>query len=62
MSAHHNEGKATYECVDKNAESILGSSANINGGAFYPVEATCTGLACPPYDAQKELTCTVCTK
>ena len=62
MSAHYNEGKATYECVDKDAESIPGSSASINGGTFYPVEATCTGLACPPYDVQKELTCAVCTK
>ena len=62
MSEHHNHGKATYECVDMNAESIPGSQANTDGGLFYHVEATCNGLPCPPYDPQKELTCAVCTK
>ena len=62
MSSFYTEGKATYECVDVNAESIPGSEANISVGTFYHVEAACTGLACPPYDPQKELTCAVCTK
>ena len=60
MSEYRKFGKAT--CVDMNAESIPGSSANINGGLFYHVEATCNGIPCPPYDPQKELTCAVCTK
>ena len=53
---------ATYECVDKDAESVPGSSPNTNGGLFYHVEASCTGLACTPYVDEKELTCAVCTK
>ena len=44
------------------AETVPGSHANTNGGLFYHVEANCNGLPCPPYDAQKELTCAVCTK
>ena len=62
MTEHHTHSKATYECVDKDAESVPGSHANTNGGLFYHVEASCNGLPCPPYDAQKELTCAVCTK
>ena len=62
MTERYNHGKATYECVDKDAESVPGSHADTNGGVFYHVEANCNGLACPPYDPQKELTCAVCTK
>ena len=51
-----------YECVDKNPDSVPGSTANTNGALFYHVEASCNGMLCPPYDPQKELTCVVCTK
>ena len=62
MTEHRTHSKATYECVDKDAQSVPGSHADTNGGLFYHVEANCNGLPCPPYDAQKELTCAVCTK
>ena len=62
MSAHHSHQRSMYECVDKSQEFIAGSIANQNGALFYHVEATCTGLQCPPYEAQKEVTCVVCTK
>ena len=61
MSSLHNEGKATYECVDMNAESVPGSQADYSASTLYHVEGTYHGLPCPPYDAQKELTCAVCT-
>ena len=53
---------AVYECVDKNAETVPGSSTNINGALFYHVIGTCTGLPCAPYIANKAITCVVCTK
>ena len=62
MTEQHNHGKATYECVDKDAESVPRSHADTNGGMFHHVEANCNGLPCPPYDPQKELMCAVCTK
>ena len=62
MTEYRTYSKATYECVDKDAESVAGSHANTNGGLFYHVEANCNGLPCPRYDAEKELTCAVCTK
>ena len=67
MSAHvgsssNPQYRTTFECVDKNPDSIPGSASNVNGALFYHVEATCTGMPCPPYDPQKELACAVCTK
>ena len=58
-SAH----QATYECVDANPEYIAGEHANTNGGLFYFVKADCNrGGHCPHYEANKEITCVVCTK
>ena len=62
MSQYKNHNTGTYECVDKDAESVPGSGANTDGGVFHHVEASCNGLPCPPYVAEKELTCAVCTK
>ena len=65
MSAYQNHAlPTTYECVDKDPESIQGLDAvNWNQGSsiFNHVEASCNGMACPPYDDEKELTCVVCT-
>ena len=62
MSGSYTHSRSMYECVDKDAESVPGSAANTNGALFYPVEANCNGMSCPPYDPQKELLCVVCTK
>ena len=59
LRLHH---RSMYECVDKDAESIHGSAGNTNGAVFYHVEASCNGMACPPYHPEKELRCVVCTK
>ena len=56
---HH---RTTYECVDSDAEPVPGRSTESDGAFFYHVEVTCNGIPCPPYDPEKELTCTVCTK
>ena len=55
-TGQHHALPTTYECVDKDAES------NQALGIFGHVEATCNGMACPPYDDEKELTCVVCTR
>jgi len=57
-----NHYRTTFECVDKNPDSVPGSAPDTHGAVFYHVEASCNGMACPPYDPQKELTCVVCTK
>ena len=55
-------GRTSAECVDKDPETVRGEVANSDGVLFYHTEATCNGLECPPYVAEKELTCAVCTK
>ena len=62
MSPHKTHYRGMFECVDREAESVPGSAAITNGAFFINVEASCTGMACPPYDSQKELLCVVCTK
>jgi len=62
MSDDFAQHTTMYECVDRNPDSVPASVANTNGALFYNVEASCNGMACPPYDPQKELTCAVCTK
>ena len=55
----------TYECVDKDPESVPGLNAwggYSGSGIFSHVEASCNGMACPPYVAGRELTCVVCTR
>ena len=52
-------GRTMYTCVDVIMESVPGSHA---GGHFYHVEVHCNGVACPPYNYYKELTCVVCSK
>ena len=58
--SHHTHYHTMFECVDKTAGSVPGSASNIDGTLLNHVEASCTGMPCPPYDPQKELTCAVC--
>ena len=64
MSAYKasSNGRTMYECVDKNPNTLPGSASDTNGALLYHIEASCNGLPCGPYDAQKELTCAVCTR
>ena len=56
-------GRTSFECIDKDLDSVSGSHADQNGNVLYHAEANCdTGLPCPPYSNFKELTCAVCTK
>ena len=60
---NNHRGRTSFECIDKDQDSLPGSQANTDGVVFYHVEASCnTGLLCPPYNNYKELTCVVCTK
>ena len=58
-SIHH---RSTYKCVDKDPESVPGLNSHVSNNALlYHVEPHCSGLSCPPYDREKELTCAVCS-
>jgi hypothetical protein len=54
--------RSSFECIDSNPEAIPNSSSNIDGALFYYVGSNCNGLECPPYESNRILSCTVCTK
>ena len=62
MSDHYAHYRSTYECVDKDQDSIPGSQGGQSSAFLYHVEADCGGMPCPLYDSTKELNCVVCTK
>ena len=63
MTERYSHHRSTFECVEKNPESVSASSLDRPSGHFYHIEAHCdTSLPCPPYNNYKELTCVVCTK
>ena len=63
MSAYYSHHRSTYECVDKDPESVSGLNSHDSNNAYiYHVEPQCSGLSCPPYSAEKELTCVVCSR
>ena len=62
MSYHPGRGSREAVCVDIGAQSVAGSAAHGVKSLFYFIEATCTGIKCPPYSNGAEITCVVCTK
>ncbi|XP_035667440.1 short-chain collagen C4-like [Branchiostoma floridae] len=54
--------RTEFVCMDGEPEVRPGGEGNDNGALFYPVEARCGSLPCPPYVEGRELTCVVCTK
>ena len=55
------EHRNMFECVDSNPETGGKGGGFNNKVAFYLVEPICDRLGCPPYSAEKELTCAVCS-
>ena len=54
--------RAAFICVDNDPERVQGQyHNNPKSNDPHHVEAMCDGLACPPYDQEKEVTCVVCT-
>ena len=59
-------GRTTFECVDSEPEIVPGGGTSTYGALFYFVKADCDGdgttMHCPPYNAEKPITCVVCSK
>jgi hypothetical protein len=63
MSANIGSHRTTFECVNRSTQTLPDTQSDTPGGQFWHVEASCGGgLACPPYDEEKELPCVVCSK
>ena len=50
-----------FVCMDADPESLDSGFEDQNGALFYPVEARCGSLKCPPYIDNREVTCSVCS-
>jgi len=61
VSDHHGYQKSEFLCLDSVPDVREGGQANNDGGLFYPVQASCGALPCPPYVEGNEITCAVCT-
>jgi len=61
VSEFHGHHRTEFVCLDKAPAVIMGGKDNRNGALFYPVQAMCGSLPCPPYVEGNELTCVVCT-
>ncbi|XP_025108507.1 short-chain collagen C4-like isoform X1 [Pomacea canaliculata] len=63
MAGHHTHKAATeFTCVDTALEGMIGTKDNREGYLFYMVVTSCGSLPCPPYIANKGLSCVVCSK
>lgn len=53
-----------YLCVDENAEYLSEGTRqqNYDGSLFFPVQAVCGSLPCPPYKSSQLISCVVCSK
>ena len=59
----HDHYRTMYVCLDGMPESYpFSNEGHPDQAVLYHVEASCSTLPCPPYNAEKELTCVVCTK
>ena len=62
MSEYYSYNRTMYECVDRDPKSVAELNSSNPRAFFVLVEPYCNGLSCPPYNAEKELTCAVCTR
>ena len=52
-----------FECLDENIEAVPGEARDVNAASIHLVTAECNyGIPCPPYVANRPITCVVCTK
>ncbi|XP_035674501.1 uncharacterized protein LOC118414526 [Branchiostoma floridae] len=58
----YHAGSKEFVCMDKQPQAAHSGHTNQNGALFYPTEAYCGSLPCPPYVQGRELTCVVCVK
>ena len=63
MGAHHTHTKRNFICMDREMKTLPGHADNKHGNELFIVGTNCLhGLECPPYQVDKPITCTVCTK
>ena len=61
---HYGDHRSSFDCVDVNSDRIPGTGAHDEAALYYYVHVSCSrsGLACPPYENYRVLSCVQCTK
>ena len=49
--------RSSFNCINVNPDILLGGAGNTNGALFHYVLSTCNGFQCPPYEANRALSC-----
>jgi len=64
VSGYYGDKSATeYVCLDRRPEKVVNGDEDDDDNRLYFVESICgKSLACPPYVADRELACVVCSK
>ena len=62
MAAQWTYQKTNYICMDREMKTLPGHAGDQSGNELFGIATQCgVGLDCPPYQAEKPLTCAVCT-
>ena len=59
---HSNHHRSSFDCVDVNPGTVNGEARHSDGLLFSYATSSCNGLQCPPYVANRVMSCVVCTK
>ena len=62
LGAHYTYTKREHICVDREMKTLPGYPGNEDGNLLYSASVKCNGLDCPPFQAEKPITCVMCTK
>ena len=62
MSEDKDHPRTMYICVDRWMKFVPGNGSGLRSESLHHVWADCSALTCPPYNANKELTCVMCSK
>ena len=54
--------RSSFDCIDVNPDVLAGGASSTNCALIYHVLSSCNGFQCPPYQANRALSCAVCTK
>ena len=62
MAAYYTNRNTYYICMDREMKTLPGYAGDQKGNQLYSVGTQCGyGLDCPPYQADKPITCAMCT-
>ena len=62
MAEYYGHHRSTFECMDREPETVVGGHDDQGRALFFHVEPRCGSLPCPPYMMEREMICAMCTR